>query len=516
MRCAEWALYQLFRIYDSSTTADKLAPFFPPLEPLQSINLRAALFRCLNELKKNGVLGRETVLRKSMLDDCQGDKFWELCLSFSAIVLRKVTVDTNNKKHGRPVAERIGLAQGVSKSQRDSMLPLAVAHKAALSRVLSEKERKRRTYARLYDVLMDKDEDLQDRKVQAQERARGRPQKAAIAESVLDNDWVGSDALRETLVNGDDAAGGDSLLTRSFDSVWKSNEQDKLFARPAAEIGILEDLENRARYQKRRLQRWQIFHEKLLGSKPPPSRGSVTSAKSNQLCFDKHQNLTLRDLAGNSPPPKPSPSRHEKHDSVLKYDEILTAMREELRKKSAQPQPAKQPQPVKETAPSPEPEQTPRPRPRPQSQYFRKPSVSHNAVPEAVEHHQRSQSQTAVPMRPGVGKRVSSRSRSYHQPKVISQREPIPLKSEIFSPLKTKRNSMSPASSGRMSMLVSPVEDPSEGSHLDATGGAYRPRLDSSGSIGLGIAAENGSGSSTPKSAVSGSENPGSYILPID
>ncbi|CAK4030878.1 Hypothetical predicted protein [Lecanosticta acicola] len=500
IRCAEWALYQLFRIYDPATTTEKLQPFFPPLEPLQSINLRAGLFRCLNEFKKNGGLGRETVLRKSMLDDCQGDKFWELCFSFSAIVLRKVIVESNNKD-GRSVAERIGLSQGLGKSQRESMIPLAVAHKVALCKVLSEKERKRRTYARLYEVLMDKDEDLQERRLQAQEGARSQPRKATIAQYVLDNNWVGTKELRDTIMNGDHAAGGDSLLTRAFDSVWKANEQDKLFTRPAAEIGILEDLEKRAQYQERRLHKWQNFHEKLLSSKPPPSRGSVTSHQSSQLCFDKHQNLTLRDMADVSPP-RPPPSRHEKHDSVVKYDEMLTAMREELRKKSATARPD----------PSPEREQAPRS--RPQTQMYRRPSVPPNSIQAASEHHQRSQSQTAVPVRSGIGKRVSSRSRSYQQPKVVSQREPIPLKSEIFSPLKTKRNSMSPASPGRMSMLASPIEDPSEMNEMDTFRGAsHRIRQGSSSSVGLGIAAaEEESDASTPKSARSGSENPDSAV----
>ncbi|KAH0407058.1 hypothetical protein KCU90_g23381, partial [Aureobasidium melanogenum] len=87
--CVEWSLYRLFELWDRETTRDKLQPFFPPLEPIQSLNLRAALFRCLNELKKNDVLGREATLRKTMLDDCKGEKFEEVLLLFSAIVLRK-------------------------------------------------------------------------------------------------------------------------------------------------------------------------------------------------------------------------------------------------------------------------------------------------------------------------------------------------------------------------------------------------------------------------------------------
>lgn len=68
----------------------KLQPFFPPLEPLQSLNLRAALFRCISDLKKNGDLGKEVIIRKTMFDDCKGEKLQELLASFSTGVLQKV------------------------------------------------------------------------------------------------------------------------------------------------------------------------------------------------------------------------------------------------------------------------------------------------------------------------------------------------------------------------------------------------------------------------------------------
>ncbi|EME38308.1 hypothetical protein DOTSEDRAFT_114926, partial [Dothistroma septosporum NZE10] len=334
IRCAEWALFHLFRVHDPATTTDKLQPFFPPLEPLQSINLRAALYRCLDGLKKGGVLGRETVLRKSMLDDCQGDKFWELCLAFSTIVLRKAMVDKKNRHpQGKPLAQRLGTAQGLSQSQRDSLLPMAIAHRAALAKVLSEKERKRQTYDTLFDVFVDKESDLHDRKVKAEQR-RVRQPRAAIAEEVLEQDWVGSAEVRAALLNGDEAAGGDSLLTRPFAQVWAMNEKNRLFWSKAADVGVLEDLENRTRQQKQRLQRWHRFHDKLVQSKQLASK-IATGASTSELRFDQHQNMTLRDMACDPRPPAPASRYHEKHDSVTKYDEILTAMREELRKTSA-------------------------------------------------------------------------------------------------------------------------------------------------------------------------------------
>ncbi|KAM3420038.1 hypothetical protein BST61_g3348 [Cercospora zeina] len=450
-RCAEWCLFQLFRRYDSATTQEKLQPFFPPLEPLQSINLRAALFRCLNELKKDGVLGRETVLRKSMLDDCQGDKFWELCLSFSGLVLRRVTVEKKDRlSYERPYSEKIGTRKALSTKQRESMLPLAIAHKAALAKVLEEKERKKEAYDALWQIFKDKEADLRARKIQVHETAglrRRRSPEDNAAQEVLQQTWVGSQDVKDALLNGDAAPGADGLLTQPFNAVWDSNRTEQLAKADPTETGLLEDLEDRTRQQQRRLQRWQNLHEQLLKSKVLSAKDTdAATVKPTQLRLDQHQNLSLRDMADSGQ--TSTIANHNRHASAAKYDEILTAMRDELRKKSAN-DPASPTKPVQRVK-------------RPE---FNRQSVSMDTTARAPpEPHQRANSHTSVPLK--FGQRVSSRSRSYQQPKVINQREPIPLKSEIFSPLKTDRaSSMSP--SPRSSVVASPVqESPTENQYI--------------------------------------------------
>lgn len=493
MRCAEWALYQLFRIYDPATTTDKLQPFFPPLEPLQSINLRAALYRCLNELKKDGVLGRETVLRKTMLDDCQGDKFFEVCLTFSAIVMRKAKIESQHE-NGTPLAQKIGTAQSLGKRQRESMLPLAIAHKAALSKVLAQREHKRRAYASLGDLFGEKELDLEQRKVriaELQQSSRDRSQKPTFAQDVLEKSWVGSNQLRTALMDGDVAAGGDGVLTKPFDSLWQATEQNRLFSQCTADAGILEDLEKRARHQKRRLQKWQNFHERLMTSKSP--KKSDFAPKDVPLRMDQHQSLTLRDMADEPPRPPPPATKKHKPVSVAKYDDILTAMREELRLKSANPQGS----PAKDT---------PAKRPAVKRQSMSQDS----SVNPPSEHHQRSHSQTAVPVRPGIHKRFSSRSRSYHQPKVISMKEILPLKSEIFSPLATKRLSSGSSSSPRSGSVASPAEDTSPGARMDDILAATSRRMQQDNELTAAMEASLAGdiNSSTPSRSNSGNTSP--------
>lgn len=494
MRCAEWTLFQLFRLYDPATTADKLQPFFPPLEPLQSINLRAALYRCLNELKKDGVLGRETVLRKTMLDDCQGDKFFEVCLTFSAIVLRKAKVE-GKREDERPVAQQIGTAQSLGKRQRESLLPLAIAHKAALSKVLAQREHKRQAYGNLGDLLSEKQNDLEQRKIRIAEdrhNPRDNPPNPTFAQEVLEKNWVGSNELRTALIDGDAAAGGDGVLIKPFESLWQATEQNRLFSQCTADNGILEDLEQRTRHQRRRLQKWQNFHQRLMNSKSP--KKSEFAPKDVPLRFDQHRGLNLRDMA-DEPPRPPPPAKKSKSVTVAKYDDILTAMREELRLNSGKSQGS----PTKATP------QTKRPSMKRHSM-----SQDSSANPPTELHHQRSHSQTAVPVRPGIQKRFSSRSRSYHQPKVISQREILPLKSEIFSPLATKRLSSGSSSSPRSASIVSPADDASPGARMDdileAT--SRRMRQDNDLKAAMEASMTGNSDSPTPSRDNSGNNSP--------
>ncbi len=435
IKCIEYALYQLFRLYDPHATADKLQPFFPPLEPLQSVNLRAALHRCLNELKKNGVLPKDIALRKSMLDDCQGEKFWEVCLAFSAIALRRVTLE-HKSKYGRPLAEKIGTAKTVNKVQRDGMLPLAIAHKAALSKVLRERTSKRETYLRLHDVLREKEQELKQRKAKSLEKSQKAkilpPEKARGVGNAIENSWVGSSELKDALVNGDTCAKGDGVLVESFDQLWKQDVGLELTVSNGADVGLLQSLSSRATQQSVRLRMWQTYLDRLIATKPNPrnSRLDLDSQKPTPR-FDRHQQLALDKTISVEDQPSPLRATRRSYTNALRYDETLTAMRQELRKNSAHCDGAHRAQqsisPLKRSQTQPIP--------------LRKPSIAVDTSPCAQDLHARSPSQTAVPMRPRMGRRVSSQSKPYEKPKVESQREPIPLKADLFSPLKENRRS---------------------------------------------------------------------------
>ncbi|KAI7625991.1 hypothetical protein KC319_g17618, partial [Hortaea werneckii] len=428
IRTAEFALYHLFRLYHPATAADKLRPFYPPLEPLQSVNLRAALFRCLDNLKKNGVLGRETVLRKSMLDECQGEKFWEMCLAFSALVLRKSVLEREQKEasdFGVPIAERLGLASGLRRSEKDVLTPLAIAHRVSLSRGLDERERKKQAFARLYDVLVEKEAELARRKEKVQQTASGLADQVASVEGVeqsVKKGWHGNRELQKVLINGDTSAGADAVLTRPLHKLTATDKEQ-----PQTDRGLLENLAYSATRQQHRVRKWQSMHESLLAKRQPasiPATIPEEGTKPGNLRFDKHHHLSIRD-APLPPPSSPNrlPPPSSRQDSVVsRYDDILTSMREELRQRnrhnggnfSTSRSPERQPAPSTTSTSS---------FSRRQSLVARKPSIQIDTAAGTLSQqqqdpHQRSASETAVPMRPSMARRASSRSRSYQQPKV--------------------------------------------------------------------------------------------------
>ncbi|KAF2725738.1 hypothetical protein K431DRAFT_280450 [Polychaeton citri CBS 116435] len=447
IKCSEWALYHLFRLYDGHLTADKLQPFFPPLEPLQSINLRAALYRCLDLIKKNGVLGREVVLRKTMLDDCSGDKFLELCLAFSSTVLRKATLEkkTSVNHHRRlssiprPIAQNLGSAQSLKKSERESLLPLAVAHKAALTNVLREKERKRQSFARLSVALNEKDYELQQREERIQQDANTEHIEESLknlehVERNTERNWTGSSQLRDSVLMGDETFAQDALLEKKFDDVWIDNELNNVGSPPVANQGTLASLEARAQEQNDRLRKWQEWHNEMRASeqsRSPPVSPSKESS-SQQTRFDLHRKLAIRSVE--NPFDAPSHQRQTTQSSASgRYDEILAAMREDLRRKTTT-DPNVDNSSTQQTGRSPQLR-------RQASVSFAMEAKASSALPENRESQtalRRASSVSRSPpvpvIRPGIIRRNTSRG---HQPtRIEGQTAPIPLKSEIFSPLK--------------------------------------------------------------------------------
>ncbi|KAK2066645.1 hypothetical protein P8C59_000441 [Phyllachora maydis] len=188
VQCVEWALYQLFVLWDADEARNKLRPFFPPLDQVQSLNLRAALLRCLEQAKKNGVLGRDVVVRKTMLDECKGDRLEEVLAMLSSAVLKRAvaegTLDGGGVRHPA-LAQTWALENRGYKGERTQLAVLALAHRASLKRLLKEKEAARAQFRDFAGLLDQKDRSIARRREQikaAEQAARQTKNKRTVTE----------------------------------------------------------------------------------------------------------------------------------------------------------------------------------------------------------------------------------------------------------------------------------------------------------------------------------------------
>ncbi|QSZ31845.1 hypothetical protein DSL72_001414 [Monilinia vaccinii-corymbosi] len=318
----EWALFQLFALWDPEETRTKLQPFFPPLEPLQSLNLRTALFRCLDQAKKNGILGRDTVLRKTMLDECKGERLEEVLAVFSNAVLKKVIQNDTSGRY-EALAQQLAFENFSYTGERTVLSALILAHKASLSRHVAEKNNLRAKYSNFSKIL-----DLNDQKIskrheelnQSLNDVEGHIELSdrdfRSLQNKLRKNWSGSNEWLETILYGDNRPGREGLLAKRFDILW-----DQIEGVTVADIertnntGLIERLEERVQNQESRLARWQEFGRILTqnGTKSPTKKaqGAVIEEKGIKIGFNAHQALQIGKHTTKSPQTVEIPIRDE-------------------------------------------------------------------------------------------------------------------------------------------------------------------------------------------------------------
>ena len=249
--------------------------------PLQSLNLRAALFRCLNELKKNGLLGKEVIVRKTFFDDCKGERIQELLVSFSTLVLRKILVAGHG---GRTcIAARLATAKAVTAKEQTSFLPLAVAHRASLTALLHKKKDLREKYNNFGRTLDAKEQEL-DRKFEAVVSTQDLLDKNTISDhtvarvsKLFEKNWQGDRKPVEVIAQGEEQRMKDSLLDRPFSETWLQISAGTFDgASGTSWQGLLQDLEERVANQEARLTDWRNFREAMKRDEKATSAASNT------------------------------------------------------------------------------------------------------------------------------------------------------------------------------------------------------------------------------------------------
>jgi len=305
IQCVEWALYRLFTLWDPDEARDKLQPFFPPLDQVQSLNLRAALLRTLEHAKKNGVLGRDAVVRKTMLDECKGERMEEVLAALSSAVLKKLAAEQLlNQRQLPALAQSLALENRGYSGERAELVSLILAHKFSLHRTLESKNKSRARYNDFSQLMGLKEGSIARRRVQTRAAQEERKRHTNIPDDMkLDvwrtvrNNWSGNERWMEALLYGDNHARKDGLLSIPFDRVWRRVESGRLAELEDKSDGLLQQLDGRVKSQKERLEKWQGFRQRVFGKVGTEPRAEETTTRERQrgvdLGFRAHETLHL-------------------------------------------------------------------------------------------------------------------------------------------------------------------------------------------------------------------------------
>ncbi|KAH8911165.1 hypothetical protein BR93DRAFT_908021 [Coniochaeta sp. PMI_546] len=339
IQCVEWALYRLFCLWDSEEARNKLQPFFPPLDQVQSLNLRAALLRSLEQAKKNGVLGRDVLIRKTMLDECKGERLEEVLAVFSSAVLKRLVAEQQlNQSDHTALVQTLALENRGYSGQTTDLSILALAHRASLGRHLRNKNAARARFSDFSELLDLKERTLARRREQAKALEAEERESRGIDEITDDvkhdvwrtvrNNWSGNEQWMETLLHGDMHSRNDGLLSTPFEKVWRRVHSGRVAELDDHSDGLLQQLDRRIKTQKERLQKWQTFRTEIIGTPSTEKAGKEdqhsTRQKGIDLGFGAHENLHLGRLS-----PRKIP-RGRPGQLTAEYSDIIDSLQEQL------------------------------------------------------------------------------------------------------------------------------------------------------------------------------------------
>ncbi|KAF2145223.1 uncharacterized protein K452DRAFT_284618 [Aplosporella prunicola CBS 121167] len=276
-----------------------------------------------------------------MLDECKGDKFMEILVVFSAAVLRKATLARKPTKQHAPIAKRLATAESLPLHDQASLLPLALAHKAALMNVLRKKEEQRAQYRHFALLLETKSEEAVARNEQCgmalegiENSGKDLPDATAVKKTLHDN-WLGNPEWLEVMIHGDQEEAEHGMFQLPFEELLKNIQQHQdVEGEQGRQKSLLQDLEARVNGQEERLSRWKAFHSRMnwdKASRPEESEQAAPPAMSapGTFNFDKHQDLRI-----GATKPSRDAAEAERRSSASKlsreYNSILGEMRELL------------------------------------------------------------------------------------------------------------------------------------------------------------------------------------------
>ncbi|RPB26029.1 hypothetical protein L211DRAFT_71691 [Terfezia boudieri ATCC MYA-4762] len=312
----EHIVHHLFHVYQPTEAATRFQACWPIYEPIQSKELRNIAFKWLSDLKKSGQLqtGGNVVIRRSLLDDCSGEKYEELLLALSTMVLRnQVEREVFHDKKRQTIAYKQCTMHTPSLGL---LTPLTLAHQSSLTRLLASRNASKTQWATFMSLLRDRETEL--RRISPQ-----LPQESVIIQdsdlgedevtSKWTSNWLGEDRWLEVLLHGDSEFYKDKLLELGYEKAIAKHQLflggdgiGKAAASTVSAVG-LKAFEKQVEEQKKRVGELRKMREgatRSLGevrcepqdvTEKIPMRGDVPSPQSRGLhiTFGHHLELQL-------------------------------------------------------------------------------------------------------------------------------------------------------------------------------------------------------------------------------
>ncbi|KAK6356646.1 hypothetical protein TWF718_000986 [Orbilia javanica] len=331
-RAFELIAYHIFDRYDPIESKSRFADTWPIYEPAQSKNFRAAVINWLSDLKKAGVLHNAIIIRKSMFDECQGDRYEELLLFLSTMALRKVV----EREHEGPAGSSIALDEALSAHPDPDMVNvLSIAYQNSLRNTLQHRFVDKKKW-----FLASRRLEEQDRVVSEKEQstaiARESRKKLDVKESDIasmwERNWVGDQSIHKLLLPGrDDAAERELWSDASFRRLLQSGSFNKPGA-PDDNGSAVKTMEDALKVHEGRLARWKEYNHQFLkersGSKKFLAGKKVSFAADVEgglgVDFNKHQDLHASAFTLQEGTQLPIPSTDDE------FGKLFNSMRKEL------------------------------------------------------------------------------------------------------------------------------------------------------------------------------------------
>ena len=264
-------------------------------------------------MKRHGLLGRDLVIRKTMLDECKGDRLEELLSSFALVVLKSTH---QNYDEGSTLRE----AAASCNTEVQHRLPLILAHRHSLQEKLALRQELRRTAIVRRETMEKEHSCLKERR----ERVSRSPKGASIKDVKAAVDLFRSLFTAESDWLNIAMHGGISPIAAT---ATETTENAAQAVEQAGEDLVLANLDHCLQRHNEELSRWQEFRRSLppsIGVNEPSSIPKINSHPS--ILFDKHQTLeTALDTGSGTPSPR------REHEILPAYEEILQHMESELR-----------------------------------------------------------------------------------------------------------------------------------------------------------------------------------------